>query len=155
MSDNNGTDRASLVHGNGVHIFPVRVYFEDTDAGGVVYYANYLKFAERARTEMLRGAGVMQSRLLDDEGYAFMVRRCAAEFIKPARLDDLLQVHTRLMTLRGASLDLVQDIRRQDSALVTIRLALACVSMAGRARRIPQVVRITLENLWQQDRLPG
>lgn len=143
------------MHGSGVHVFRIRVYFEDTDAMGIVYYANYLKFAERARTEMLRGAGIMHSRLLENEGYAFMVRRCTAEFIKPARLDDLLEVHTRPIALRGASLDLAQDIKRQGEDLVALRLGLACVSTAGRARRVPQELRLSLEHLWQQDRLSG
>ena len=75
---------------DGVHVFPVRVYYEDTDAGGIVYYANYLKFAERARTELLRIAGITHSDLMAESGVAFAVRHCAADFIKPARLDDPL-----------------------------------------------------------------
>ena len=132
---------------NHVHVFVVRVYFEDTDAGGVVYYANYLKFAERARTEMLREFGVEHSRMMQDEGRAFAVRRCTAEFLKPARLDDLLEVHTRIMAVRGASLDLVQDVKRQGVDLVTLRFGLACMSAAGRATRIPSALRLTFENL--------
>ena len=143
------------MHENGVHVFFVRVYFEDTDATGIVYNANYLKFAERARTEMLREFGVEHSRMIDDEGRAFAVRRCTAEFVKPARLDDLLEVHTRLVAVRGASLDLVQDVKRQGVGLVTLHFGLACMSAAGRATRIPPALRITLENLWQQDRLSG
>lgn len=157
MNDDNGgsVGAARAVHENGVHLFPIRVYFEDTDAMGIVYYANYLKFAERARTEMLRGVGFMHSQGLDDERCAFVVRRCAAEFIKPARLDDLLEVHTRLIALRGAVLDLVQDIKRLGEDLVTLRLGLACVSAAGRPRRLPPALRLSLETLWQQDRLSG
>jgi acyl-CoA thioester hydrolase len=145
----------SRMHDNGVHVFLMRVYFEDTDATGIVYNANYLKFAERARTEMLREFGVEHSRMIDDEGRAFAVRRCSAEFVKPARLDDLLEVHTRLVAVRGASLDLAQDVKRQGVDLVTLRFGLACMSAAGRATRIPPALRITLETLWQQDRLSG
>ena len=140
---------------SGVHVFVVRVYFEDTDAGGVVYYANYLKFAERARTEMLRESGIKHSRMMEHDGCAFVVRRCAAEFIKPAHLDDLLEVHTRLMVVRRASLDLTQDVKRQGVGLVTLHFGLACMSAAGRATRIPPALRITFENLWQRDRLSG
>jgi acyl-CoA thioester hydrolase len=140
---------------DGVHVFVLRVYFEDTDATGIVYNANYLKFAERARTEMLRGLGVEHSRMIGEEGRAFAVRRCTAEFLKPARLDDLLEVHTRLLTVCGASFDLVQDIKRQGVNLVTLRFGLACITVSGRATRLPPALRTTLANLWQQNRLSG
>src|SRR5581483_12088671 len=97
---------------DGAHFFPVRVYYEDTDAAGLVYYANYLKFAERARTEMLRRLGVEQERLRAETGLVFVVRRCAADYLLPARLDDDLVIVTRLKALRGASLDLDQDVQR-------------------------------------------
>ena len=147
MSDGQG------VRKDGVHIFVVRVYFEDTDAGGVVYNANYLKFAERARTEMLREVGVEHSRMIGDEGRAFAVRRCTAKFMKPARLDDLLEVHTRLLAMCGASFDLAQDVKRQGLDLVSLRFGLACISVSGRATRLPAALRTTLANLWQQNRL--
>jgi acyl-CoA thioester hydrolase len=141
------------VRKDGVHVFVLRVYFEDTDAGGIVYNANYLKFAERARTEMLRELGVEHSRMIGEEGRVFAVRRCTAEFLKPARLDDLLEVHTRLVAMCGASLDLAQDIKRQGVTLVTLRFGLACMLVSGRAARIPPALRTTLANLWQQNRL--
>ena len=141
------------MHEKGVHVFVVRVYFEDTDAIGLVYYANYLKFAERARTEMFRDLGVEHSRMIEEGDRAFAVRRCTAEFMRPARLDDLLVVHTRLVAVRGASVDFFQDVKRQSVSLVTLRFCLAFISAAGRARRMPPALRITLENLWQQDRL--
>ena len=95
-----------------VYVFPVRVYYEDTDAGGVVYHANYLQFAERARTEMLRTLGMQQSQLAAETGILFVIRRCVADFLAPARLDDRLEVASRLIDLRGASIDLHQDVRR-------------------------------------------
>ncbi len=125
------------------HIFRLRVYYEDTDAGGVVYYANYLRFAERARTEMLRDRGIESSRLMAEEGVAFAVRRCAADYLRPARLDDRLEVRTRLKALGGASLDLEQRIVREADGAEAVRLdlTLACMTLAGKAARIPATVR--------------
>ena len=132
---------------DGVHVFAVRVYFEDTDAGGVVYYANYLKFAERARTEMLREFGIEHLQMMDEEGRVFVARCCVAEFMKSARIDDLLEVHTRLLSVSGAALDLAQDVKRQGATLVTLRLGLACITVSGRATRIPPALRSTLNEL--------
>ena len=125
----------------GWHCFPVRVYWEDTDAGGIVYYANYLKFAERARTEVLRSAGIDQSRLMDAEGVSFAVRRCQIEFDAPARLDDLLDVTTRVTDLGGASIAMHQVISRIDRDLVRLALDIACVDRSGRPARLPPAVR--------------
>jgi acyl-CoA thioester hydrolase len=130
---------------NGVHVFAVRVYYEDTDAGGVVYHANYLQFAERARTEMLRCIGLQQSRLLADEGIAFVVRRCIVDFLAPARLDDHLLVATRLKDLRGASLDLEQTVSRDDLALARLQVRVACMAIDGRPKRLPRRVRAAFD----------
>lgn len=130
---------------NNVHVFPVRVYYEDTDGGGIVYYANYLKFAERARTELLRLAGINQSELLSDDGVAFAVRHCAADFLKPARLDDSLAVHTRVVAVNGASFEIQQAVKRDGEDMVQLRVKLACVITPGRATRIPMPVRAVLE----------
>ena len=145
--------KARDVRKDGVHVFVVRVYFEDTDAIGIVYNANYLKFAERARTEMLRELGLEHARMIGEEKRAFAVRRCTAEFTKPARLDDLLEVHTRLLTVSGASCDLIQDVKRQSVTLVTLRFNLACMTVSGRATRIPPALRTALTNFCQQNRL--
>ncbi len=130
----------------GVHIFQVRVYYEDTDAGGVVYYANYLKFAERARSEMLRALGVDNVRLTQEDGVAFAVRRCEADYRKPARLDDLLEVATRLLEVGGASLVAEQAIRRDGVDVVRLRIELACTTRAGRPARMPKELKARLEN---------
>ena len=82
-----------------LHIFPVRVYFEDTDAGGIVYYANYLHFAERARSEMLRHLGIESGTMVEDWGLIFAVKKCSMDFIRPAKLDDLLLIKTRLIEI--------------------------------------------------------
>ncbi len=124
-----------------VHVYPLRVFFEDTDAMGIVYHANYLKFAERARTEMLRLLGTGQRALMEDNGVGFSVRRCDVEFIAPARLDDVLEVHTSLLKLGGASLRIVQTIRRGEDDLTRLTLKIACVSDKGRAARLPDELR--------------
>jgi len=127
--------------GGGAHRYSVRVYYEDTDAGGVVYHTNYLQFAERARTEMLRTLGLQQSTLLVEDGISFVVRRCVADFLAPAQLDDHLVVTTRVKDVRGASLDLEQIVHRDDLALVRLQVRIACRAIDGRATRLPPQVR--------------
>ena len=131
---NKSTSGASA---EGIHIYPVRVYYEDTDAAGIVYYANYLKYAERARTEMLRDLGTENARLMKTEGLAFAVRRCEVDFFKPARLDDLLSVETRLIDIGGASVVADQRVKRDNAELVRMELKLACLSLDGRPARLP------------------
>ena len=128
---------AMAVAPGGIHVFPLRVYYEDTDAAGIVYYANYLKFAERARTELMRSCGLEHRRLLDEVGVAFAVRRCEADYLRPARLDDLIEVHTRLLAVRGASLEAEQVVRRDGEDLARLRLRLACMNRDGRPVRLP------------------
>ncbi|MEQ8193752.1 MAG: tol-pal system-associated acyl-CoA thioesterase [Rhodospirillales bacterium] len=127
------------------HVCPVRVYYEDTDAGGVVYYANYFKFAERARTEMMRALGIESGRLMSEDGIALAVRHCEADFMKPARLDDLLTVSTRLLGIGGASVTVEQTIARNGAALVKITIRLACMALAGGAARMPDGLRAILD----------
>jgi acyl-CoA thioester hydrolase len=126
------------------HRFSLRVYYEDTDAAGIVYYANYLKFAERARTEFLREIGQGPAALALAHGLNFAVRRCNVEYLKPARLDDLLEVETRLTGLRGASLEALQTVRREGAALTEMRVRLACLDGRGRATRLPGALRAAL-----------
>jgi acyl-CoA thioester hydrolase len=125
----------------GAHRLPIRVYYEDTDFSGVVYHASYLRFLERGRTEQIRDLGVSQKDLFDrDTRLAFVVRRMAIEFLKPALMDDLVTVETRLATVRGASLDVQQRILRGDGVLVTADVTVACIG-GGRPRRIPDGLR--------------
>lgn len=126
------------------HVFPVRVYYEDTDAGGVVYHSNYLCFAERARTELLRGFGIDHTSLLADDGLVFAVRRCEAEFVKPARLDDALEVRTRCTEASGASFWLEQLVQRAGETLVEMKVRLVCLKADGRPARIPETLRSLL-----------
>jgi acyl-CoA thioester hydrolase len=111
-------------------IWPVRVYYEDTDAGGIVFYANYLKFFERARTEWLRACGVDQRHLDENAGLVFVVRRTALDYTAPARLDDLLTIASRIDRLGGASVDFTQEVWRGDELLATGAIRVACVARA-------------------------
>lgn len=95
----------------GVHTFSYRVYYEDTDAGGVVYYANYLKFFERARTDFFRAKNIIQSDLAKNSGIVFVVRNCQIDFIKPAKLDDILEVSVILREIKAASIKVSQEIK--------------------------------------------
>lgn len=110
--------------------WPIRVYWEDTDAGGVVYHAGYLRFLERARSEWLRARGVDQQRLRDDTGIGFVVRDMRIGFVAPARLDDELEATVEVERMRAASMAFAQTIRRRDGAvLVNASLRVACVDL--------------------------
>lgn len=131
------------------HLHPVRVYYEDTDCSGVVYHTAYLRFAERARTEMLRALGVAHSEMIARTGLAFAVRRLEVDYLAPARLDDTLEVLTRIRQVGGASLGAVQVIRGAGAGpeLARITLRLACINQNGRPARVPSAVRRVLEPL--------
>lgn len=118
-----------------------RVYYEDTDSGGVVYYANYLKFAERARTEMLREKGINQSSLAVDSGVLFVVRRAAIELLAPARLDDMLQITTHIKELSGASISMLQEIECAGKKIAEIDVLVVCINQNFKTARIPEEVR--------------
>lgn len=107
--------------------WPVRVYYEDTDSGGVVYYANYLKFMERARSEWLRASGFEQDVLRDEAGVVFVVRRVEVDYLAPAHFNDQLDVSVTLLELGRASLVLTQSLSRGDARLVEAQVTLACV----------------------------
>jgi tol-pal system-associated acyl-CoA thioesterase len=111
-------------------LFPVRVYYEDTDAGGIVYYANYLKFAERCRTEFIRTLGAKQHEdLQSPEKTAWVVRHCEADYRSPAVLDDALIVSCRITNLGGVTVNMHQEIRRGDDVLVAIDVKAAHISL--------------------------
>ncbi len=142
-----GTDRWPDLAGRlipGGHVLPVRVYFEDTDFSGVVYHGAYIRFMERGRSDYLRRLGVGHDAL--DRGemgepLAFAVRRITAEFLKPARIDDVVEIETRAGELRGASIVLSQTVRRGDAVLVTAEVTVVMINSEGRARRLPDAVR--------------
>ena len=126
----------------------LRVYYEDTDSGGVVYYANYLKFLERARTETLRSLGFQQQQLLEETGLAFAVRSVTAEYLKPARLDDLLQIETVIQDLGRAQVTFAQTIRRGDEVLLTATVRVACLVLAkGKPTAMPRELHEQFKSL--------
>ena len=126
------------------HSFAVRVYYEDTDLAGIVYYANYLKFIERARTEWVRALGVDQGRLRSLAGIVFAVRRVEADYLRPARFDDELRVQTALLAMTGARIVLEQDIFRASEKLFAATVTLVCLTDDGHPARIPPEVRLQL-----------
>jgi len=130
------------------HRFRCRVYFEDTDAGGVVYHASYLRFAERARTEALRDLGVPHAVLLDRFGLIFVVRRIKLDYLRPARLDDSLEIDTRVLGFGASRVELSQIVRREGERLAEAEITLACVRRRdGRPARIPPPWRGALARL--------
>jgi acyl-CoA thioester hydrolase len=125
--------------------WPVRVYYEDTDAGGVVYYANYLKFFERARTEWLRGFGLNQDKLAQQEGLIFVVRRALLDFARPARLDDMLEVTVEPMKLARVYVDLAQEARCGTQVLARAEIRVACLNQRNfKPAAMPQFLRDSL-----------
>jgi acyl-CoA thioester hydrolase len=138
------------------HLFPVRIYYEDTDAGGIVYHAAYLRFAERARTEMMRLAGIGHSDLLARHGVTLAVHRCAIEYHRPARLDDALVVASRITAASGATITIEQQVRRPIADaepdqtgfldLVSLTLRLVTLDRQLRPTRLPRALRAVLSN---------
>lgn len=127
------------------HTFAVRVYYEDTDLAGIVYYANYLRFIERGRSEWIRSLGIDQTRLKVEDGMVFAVRRVEADYLKPAKFDDLLTVTTRLVAATGARIVLDQAVLRGDERLFEAQITLVCLSDTGHPARIPAHVRAVLD----------
>ena len=128
--------------------YSVRVYYEDTDAGGVVYYANYLKFVERARTEFLREIGIPHEDIKKKWSVEFVVRSSLIDYIKPAFLDDLLEVRTYCVEVRGASSTLKQVVLKEDNLIVDTTIKIACISMENaRAVKMPSDIRVAFDRI--------
>lgn len=131
------------------HVLPVRVYFEDTDAGGLIYHASYVRFAERGRTDFLRLLGTDARRLVDGsdsrEPAAFVVRRMNIDFLRPGRMDDLLEVETRVKALGGASVTLLQTITANGNRLFEAEVTVVLVSVSGKPLRLSDRVRGAFE----------
>lgn len=127
------------------HVLPVRVYFEDTDAGQVAYHASYIRWCERGRTDLLRHLGTDARRLIDGsdshEPAAFVVRRMNCDFLRPARMDDVLEVETRVKQLGGASVTLTQLIRRGEQRLFEAEVTVVLVAMSGKPLRLSTAIR--------------
>ncbi len=129
-----------------MHNYKVRIYYEDTDAGGVVYHSNYLRYAERARTEMLRDMGYIHSELLKERGIGFVVRHIEVDYQKPAVLDDLLTVLSQITRVGGASFDVLQTIKKGDQTICEVKLVLVCMNVNNfTATRVPKEIKTLFE----------
>ena len=149
MTAQNSSAALDGVIRDGRHHMQVRVYYEDTDFSGIVYHANYLRFMERGRTNYLRLLGADQRALFAEAeseapGFAFVVRSMQLEFLKPARMDDLLDVVTHPIEVKGASILLAQEVLRGSDVLIEAKVRVAFVS-AGRARPIPKALRVAMK----------
>jgi acyl-CoA thioester hydrolase len=130
---------------DGVHRYGLRIYFEDTDAGGFVYHANYLRFAERARTEALRAMGLPHSEMMLQHGVIFVVRRAELDYQRPAHLDDWLTIETTTVSVGGASVRLSQRVCRGEETLAVVDLTLVSLRLqTGRVERMPAAWRVAL-----------
>ena len=123
------------------HSFPVRIFYEDTDMAGIVYHANYLKFIERARSDWVRGMGIDQNALRDNEGVVFVIRRIEADFRASARFDDELTVTTRVQAVSGVRLTLHQEVRRAGEVVFSADVVLVSVTLDGQPVRLPEQLR--------------
>lgn len=127
------------------HRLPVRVYFEDTDAGGIAYHASYIRWCERGRTDFLRLLGTDSRRLIDGsdshEPAAFVVRRMNCEFLRPSRMDDILEVETRVKALGGASVTLLQTVKAAGRAVFEAEVTVVLVAVSGKPLRLTSAIR--------------
>ena len=125
----------------------IKIYYEDTDAGGVVYYSNYLKFLERARTEMLESIGLSNKKLLEDHKTLIIVKSCNIEYENPARLEDKIQIYSSIETLNKASFDVIQNIKKDDNLIVKAKVKLVTVNKDGKPIKIPSILEKSLKNI--------
>jgi acyl-CoA thioester hydrolase len=141
------------------HILPVRVYFEDTDAGGVVYHASFVRYAERGRTDFLRLLGTDARRLIDGtdsvEPAAFVVRRMTFDYARPGRMDDLLEVETRVKALGAASVTLDQTVSRDGERLVSAEIVVVLVAISGKPLRLSGAIREAFETYAESTKSPA
>ena len=133
------------MHENFYHT--VKVYYEDTDAGGIVYYANYLKYIERARTETLGTVGLFQNKIKDQLNIIFVVRSIFAEYMKPAKLDDILEVTTNFIKLGMVSIVVEQEIFLKKTKIFGAKVKLGIIDLNGKPKKLPSTLRLKLEHL--------
>lgn len=138
LQSNSTKPRIAMLKSN-KNSYSYRIYYEDTDAGGVVYYANYLKFFERARTDFLRDLEISQSDLAAKENLFFVVRKCEVDYITPARLDDLVEISVSIKEIRATSILMEQEMKKSDVILSRLKVEIVCVGGANfRPKRIPK-----------------
>jgi len=118
----------------------IKIYYEDTDAGGVVYYSNYLKFLERARTEMIETVGLTNKKLLEEHKTLIIVKSCNIEYISPVKLEDKIQIYSTIETLNKASFVVIQNIKKDNNLVVKAKLKLVTVNQEGKPIKIPSVL---------------
>lgn len=124
-----------------IHEFPVRVYYEDTDMGGIVYYANYLRFIERARSDWVRSLGIDQNAMREKDGVVFVVRRVEADYLQPAKFDDALVVKTAVKAVTGVRLIMTQEVVRGETRLFQAEVTVVCIGEGGVPARLPANIR--------------
>ncbi|WP_027259886.1 tol-pal system-associated acyl-CoA thioesterase [Leisingera aquimarina] len=122
------------------HHFPVRVYYEDTDMGGIVYHANYLRFIERARSDWVRGIGVDQN-AMREAGLIYVVRRIEADYLAPAKFDEELLVITSVHNVTPARMTLIQEVTRGGQPLFRAQVTIVCITIGGKPARLPAEIR--------------
>jgi acyl-CoA thioester hydrolase len=147
-------DLAGRIEG-ATHVLPIRVYFEDTDCAGVVYHANFLKFCERARSDFVRLLGIEHQGLANPaqgEAAVFVVRRVEIDYLKPGRMDDVLEVVTSCAEIGNASLKLAQDVRRDGTLIARALVSVVLVSRSGKPQRLGALVRDALQRFVNQAR---
>lgn len=143
----NWPDLSGRIEGD-THVLPIRVYFEDTDFTGLVYHANFLKFCERGRSDLIRLLGIDHRSLenpQEGEPAVFVVRRIEVDYLKPARIDEVLEVVTSCAEIGGATLKLAQEVRRDGTVLARLKVSVVLVSKAGKPQRLGQLVRGAIE----------
>jgi acyl-CoA thioester hydrolase len=152
--EKNWPDLAGRIEG-ATHILPVRVYHEDTDFTGLVYHANYLKFCERGRSDFVRMSGISQTDMFESEGEkepaAFVVRHMDVDFLKPARMNDVLEVITSVADLGGATMTLLQEVKREEVVLCRVLVKIVLISQSGKPRRLGALVRDGLQAFVNQE----
>ena len=121
-------------------IHKVKVYYEDTDAGGVVYYSNYLKFLERARTEMINTIGLSNKKLLEEHKTLIIVKSCNVEYLSPSKLEDTLQIHSSIESFNKASFVIIQNIKKDDNLILKAKLKLVTVNQEGKPIKVPSTL---------------
>ena len=126
------------------HSMNIRVYYEDTDLGGVVYYANYLRFIERARSEWIRDLGIDQIKMRNEEEAIFVVTKIKADYLSPAYFDDILTVDTRIKVVSPVRADFYQNIFREDKVIFKAEVCVTCTSNSGKVLRLPEKIKILM-----------
>ena len=120
--------------------YEIKIYYEDTDAGGVVYYSNYLNFLERARTEMIETVGLSNKKLLEENKTLIIVKSCNIEYVSPAKLEDKITIYSSIQSLSKASFVIIQNIMKDDTLIVKAKLKLVTVNQEGKPIKIPSIL---------------